>query len=201
MTYTPPTHGIKSISWTPQSNVGTNIGTFAFGRNTYDWLGQQRVAEVTLCNMAPRQAKDWQAFFLKLNGAAGNFYLNDVQCSSQVDGDWTGTPVVASGNTPFAQSIILSGASASAEYCVNGDIFSVDDRIYTALDTINHPGGNITIPIWPRLHGTVPATSTSVELNGSTRGVFALKEIPSWAWNIGAYQEELTFTAYEEIVI
>jgi hypothetical protein len=193
--------GIKEIGWHPETAVADTRSIFSLVEMIYDFGGKCRCAEVFLSNMSVKQAKQWQGFFLGLNGQAGLFYLQNVKGFRNPDGVATGLPVVATGNSPLASNLLTEGWTTDVEgIMLRGDEFSIDDRIYTVTaDVDSDSSGDATISIWPNLPGTVPADSTSLDIGDDCRGVFRLEELPGWVNRLGDYQDGLSFNVREAL--
>jgi len=196
-----PSPGIKEIAWIHQGSTAISRSIFSYVEQVYDFGGRMRSVEITLAAMGVEKAKEWRAFFLRMNGPIGTFYLSDSPAFRFPQGVATGSPVVDSGNTALSSTLLTTGWDIDIPFLVKaGDEFSIDDRLYTVLaDTSSDGSGDATLTIWPPLPATLPADSTSLDFRDDARGIFRMEEIPAWVNNLGAYQEELTFIAHEAL--
>ncbi len=192
---TMPTGGIVDLQWMPQTAVARTESPFSFVSQVHKHPGQRRQVKVRLAPMEASTAREWIAFFLKLNGPEGVFYLEDTVGQNPTAS--RGTPVV-SGASQTGKSIAYSGGAASSTIVSAGEWLSIGNRLHQATDTSTSDGsGTGTFKVWPEVQ-TAPFDGAPIEVD-SPRGIFRLTDLPSYTWSVNRLMQGVTFTAVEVV--
>lgn len=152
---------------------------------------------VNLAPMTVPQSKPWVAFFLKLNGLEGTFWLPPT-VDGTASGVATGTPLV-NGASQTGQSLITDGWTISQTGILKaGDWIQVGNYLYRILNDANSDGsGNATFDIWPDLRSS-PLDNDSIIVT-NPKGLFRLPEIPAFKINEQQLCPGFKFEAVEAI--
>ena len=191
----PPKPGFRKITWQPLSAVAATTSPFTFHTKVYEHEGQVRDVVCELPAMRPDVAAEWRAFFLRLNGRAGRFYLRDT-VGRRLRGQGTGAPVFAALDGPG--NIEVTGFAANVAHILRpGDWISLADRLHEVLaDVSTDADGECTIPVWPAVR-VAPSVGTALLVGPAARGIFKLLEMPEWGWDERRHFAPLTFGARE----
>jgi hypothetical protein len=137
-------------------------------------------ANLTLTPMKRTDARNWQAFFVKLRGRSGTFLLGDPDATTPL-GAGAGTITLASTATAGDTTISITGFSNSNGVVVlkAGDYIQVGDTLHIVVADATKSGTNVSVDIEPIIKNTTSA-SGSVVITGA-KGKFRLDdEIVSW---------------------
>lgn len=193
----PSAPGFRKISWQPLSAVAATTSPFTYHAKVYEHEGQVRDVICELPAMRPDVAAPWRAFFLRLNGRAGRFYLRDT-VGRRLRGQGTGAPAFAALDGPGA--IDVTGFAANVVHILRqGDWISLADRLHEVLeDVTTDAAGACTVSVWPAVR-VAPAVSTPLLLGPAARGIFELLEMPEWGWDERRHFAPLSFSAREVV--
>lgn len=189
----------RSINVGGINTVSTNRSPFTLKSQIQVWEGQTWTLDVTLPPLTVDQVRDWQAFVVALKGPRGTFYFGDL-LQAAPRGSWVGTPLVHIG-AQVGEKINLHGFSSSVAGVISpGDYFSIDDRLYMAVNPAGHASdasGYITVDIWPRLRQDHVNNTPVVTSN--PRGIWRLANT-EFQWGVNeALAYDLSFSAVEAI--
>ena len=191
-----PQTGFREIHWQPLSAVAVTQSIFTFKQQAYRWPGQMRQVTVSLPPLTIPQAKAWKAFFYRLNGREGTFYLSDT-LGSKPHGKALGLGVV-DGADQTGDTLLTKGWLANqSQLFMAGDMISIDDRIYDILEDVHSDTlGGASLKLWPRVAGALADASS---IKTKARGVFRLKDFPEHGWSVNRLAEGIEFSATEVI--
>tara|TARA_A100001035_G_scaffold143320_1_gene112737 strand:- start:587 stop:1837 length:1251 start_codon:yes stop_codon:yes gene_type:complete len=192
---TMPTGGIVDLKWMPQTAVAKTESPFSFASQVHKHPGQRRQVKVRLAPMEASTAREWIAFFLKLNGPEGVFFLSDTVGQNPTAS--RGTPVVSAASQT-GKSITYTGAAASSTIVSAGEWLEIGGRLHQATDTSTSDGsGDGTFKVWPEVQ-TAPPNGAPIEVD-SPKGTFRLIELPSYTWSVNRLMQGVSFTAVEVV--
>ena len=190
---TMPSGGIVDIKWMPQTAVAKTESPFSFASQVHKHPGQRRQVKVRLAPMEASTAREWIAFFLKLNGPEGVFFLSDTVGQNPTAS--RGTPLV-SGASQTGKSIAYSGGALSSTIVTAGEWLSIGNRLHQATDdSTSDAYGNGTFKVWPEVQ-IAPPNAAPIEVD-SPKGTFRLIELPSYTWSVNRLMQGVSFTAAE----
>ena len=145
--------------------------------------------------MNRENAREWEAFFLALNGRAGTFYLYDSLVMEK-RGAAKGAPVV---DSISGKSLTVSGFAKNVVGQVEpGDWLQIGDRLYKATTRGSSDAlGVCSFDVWPSVPSDV-AMGTAIDLN-APRGEFRLTEIPELTYRVDGLLAGFEFVAASEV--
>jgi hypothetical protein len=148
---TPPSSPIhSSLEWRLESVVVSSVNRFNLKRTTQEHAGKRWVLSVAFAPMTRAQAAPWFAFFAKLDGVRGTFLYGSYLWRTPL-GLAGGTPLVK-GAGQTGQSLLVDGATPSAQFLKASDMFQIDNSLYQCVNDVSANGsGEVTIDIWPNL--------------------------------------------------
>lgn len=179
----------RSTRFSMQNVVGVAESPFTLKQQTHAWQGQKWIVNVELPRMARATAAEWTAFFLKLRGQYGTFYLGDWDATSP-RGTATGTPVA---NTTGSPSVNIAGdrifytsgwSTGITGILLAGDYIQINTGSSSTLhmvvnDASSDGSGLTTLDIEPALRTDI-ANGTSITTS-NPKGVFRLmNNDPGW---------------------
>jgi hypothetical protein len=180
---------------------------FTLSQQIHEHSGQMWLVDVTMPRMSRAQAAPWTAFFAKLRGRRGTFYLGDWDARTPL-GNAGGTPVANSSGSP---SVNLAGhrefhTTQWDPLVVNimkaGDYFHFNDgtkqRLHMVVnDASSDSNGDAVFDIEPALRLDV-ANLTAITVENA-QGVFRLlTNEPGWDSN-HASRYDFTFACMEDL--
>jgi hypothetical protein len=184
----PTTPAFRVSSGRPRSVVGIAESPFTLDEHAYEWPGQGMAFELELPPMRRAAAEGWIAFFLKLNGRAGTFYLGDPDGKVPRGSLDTSTPVADSSSSPVPnlarERVLVTRGWSSGATLKAGDYIQIGTgstrRLHKNLSDVVAPAsGLLTLDIWPWLRANV-ADATALTFT-EAKGVFRLDAgIPPW---------------------
>ena len=193
MPETLPNVGIRELQWHPQVSSVVTESPFSFVQQVQMLGGQRRAVTVRLNPLSIEVAKEWIAFFLRLNGPEGTFYLSDIV--GQNPTLTRGTPLV-NGAGQTGSSLITDGWTASTKVLNEGEWIELDGRLYQVVNDVTADGsGNATLSLWPKIN-FAPLDNASIEAD-SPQGEFRLVDMPVHNWTVQRLMEGGTFSAIE----
>lgn len=183
-----PTLGFKKFSWQPDSTVQVQRNEFTSGTKTYVWPGKIRRASVQLGAMTSiAQAREWQAFFLKLNGQEGTFLMQDPALArvsdalealagsytAKVDGGGQNGNLLQTKDWPVSMSDLLR----------KGDYIGINVRLHMLLEDVDSDtNGDAELSIWPHADATM-LDNTEIWVGSEAFGKFRLLEFPAFVYD------------------
>lgn len=193
----PSVGGISSIDWRKDSSVVFQESPFSKKLKVYDYGGKRFSVMVEIAAMQQKDAKQWEAFFLSLNGPEGTFWL-PPSVDAITNGIATGTPLV-NGASQTGQELITDGWTASQTGILKaGDWIQVGNYLYRILEDENSDGsGNATFDIWPNLRAS-PSDNDPI-ITTSPKGLFRLLSMPPLKFGKEQLCEGFKFEAVEAI--
>lgn len=169
--------------------------------------GQAWMAEITLPRMSPEDAAAWTAFFVKLRGRYGTFYMGNWDRRTLL-GSGGGTPITNSAGSPTVNNagdreFYTTGWNPLISNLLKeGDMIQFNDGVQQRLhmvvnDASSDSNGDSTLDIEPALREIVPNLTSIVVEN--TKGVFRLTvNDPGWDSNF-AGNHDFKFLAMEAL--
>tara|TARA_B100000579_G_scaffold129653_1_gene104667 strand:- start:15244 stop:15879 length:636 start_codon:yes stop_codon:yes gene_type:complete len=163
------------------SSTGQTVSPFTQTTQQYQWAGQYWEADITTIPLNRAQSAEWEAFFLKLKGTFGTFYLQPDPNSLTNQGtnaSSPGSPTINGAHSANISSLSLTGATGGqTNYFKASDYISIgtgtSKQLFKVLSDANTDGGgNVTVDIFPRLR-TALSGGESVTTSNCT-GVFRL---------------------------
>ena len=115
---TMPSGGVSQIQWRPETAVAVTQSPFSYVQQIHKFTAQRRVVTVKLAGMTAATAREWLAFFAKLNGPEGTFFLSDTV--GQNPSASRGTPIV-SGAGQTGKTLAYTGGALSSTIVSAGD--------------------------------------------------------------------------------
>lgn len=191
----PSSPGFVSLAIKPESSVATSESGFSRKVQAYDWGGKRWNVTASLGVMSERDAKEWRAFFLRLNGKAGTFYLGD-----SAHGDPLGAALGSPTLSAFAgNSMSVTGLAPSVvEQLAAGDWLQIGDRLYTVLESVDSDAtGAATFTVWPSVPAGT-ALGVPVIIRGAV-GEFRLTGFPEQTSRLDKLQAGFEFVATSEV--
>lgn len=156
----------RATQWAPQSAVARATSPFTYAQQEYAHQGQRWRNTLEYPPLTFVQAREWLAFFLKLNGNAGTVLVSPYPFVG-LAGAGGGTPVV-DGASASGQVLPVRGLPAdTAAVWKAGDFIGLGSgatsAFYCVLDDVDADGaGEASVSIWPRLRAT-PADGAAIE--------------------------------------
>tara|TARA_R100001443_G_scaffold11659_1_gene21201 strand:- start:5124 stop:5750 length:627 start_codon:yes stop_codon:yes gene_type:complete len=167
----------RSVSLIARNTVGVSTSPYTAQQKIYQWRGQFWEVDIVLKPMKRADAEAWNAFFLKLKGQVGTFYLSPDPNGRTVRGSASssaGTPIVNGALSANSASVDITGATASATgYLLAGDYIAINNQLLKVLNDVNTNGsGEATIDIFPSIR-TALSGSDAVTVSNA-QGIFRL---------------------------
>lgn len=195
-----PAGNVARVEFSFDAVVGVSESPFSSEQQVYAHQGGKWRAKVELPPMRRADAEPWVAFFLALNGREGTFLMGDpVNIAPR--GTWAGTPVVK-GAGQTGRVLLLDGFDPFATVKA-GDWLQLGSGSGTRLhkatqDQTADSGGEMYLPIWPRLRASPDdnATVTSASPKGRWR---LASPGNSWALEPAALYAGMSFEAVEAL--
>ena len=193
----------RSMSLVAKNVVGISQSPFTKQQKIYQWgIGQCWECDIVLKPMKRADAEAWNAFFLKLKGQVGTFYLSPDPLGRTARGSASstpGTPIVNGATSANSSSVDITNADTTATgYLLAGDYITIGTQLFKVLVDVNTNGsGEATLDIFPTIR-TALSGSESVTV-ADAQGVFRLATNEQ-SWNVdnsNIYQSG--FTAIESI--
>lgn len=175
----PATQSHTSVKIRRVSAVSKSVSPFTFDEQVYVFPGQLWEAQITLPAMTRPTAESWDAFFHKLNGMEGTFYMGMPDHLSP-QGVGGGSPLV-DGNGQLENTLLVKSAPTSTTgWLLQGDFINLGTgssrRLFKVLDDVDVDGGGAaTITVWPKLSRSAPADNDPIEVD-TPMGVWRLTE-------------------------
>ncbi|CAN5264019.1 hypothetical protein BH10PLA2_BH10PLA2_00710 [soil metagenome] len=152
----------------------------------------------TLPRMNRSQAAAWQAFFLKCEGSANNFYGFDPDAKNP-RGAATGTPLVK-GGSQTGGTLIIDGCPANATgWMKAGDYFSWANGELKMLtqDANTNGSGETTLAFKPNIR-TSPADNTPLIVRNTSCTMVLSDDMQAiWQVDHNGIFDEISFSAFE----
>jgi len=173
----PATQAHVTAKLRKMSAVSKSVSPFTFDEQVYVFPGQLWEAEITLPKMSRTDAEAWDAFFHKLNGMEGTFYMG-IPDKLSPQGVGGGSPLV-NGNGQLSNTLVVKNAPLSTNGWLNvGDMIQLgtgtSSRLYKNLETANTDGaGAVTLTVWPKVSRSAPADNDAIVVD-SPVGVWRL---------------------------
>lgn len=193
----PTATGFRATELQPVTVVGLNASPFTGEQQLYPWPGQWWRWAISLPPMTAANAATWTAFFLKLNGPQGTFYLGpSIRKTSggNVGGSWL---VDASATANSTTLPLKSGTGLAAV----GDWLQVNTgenaKLHRVVQVNESMGSMVSVDVFPRLRSAY-AEDTAVSFTNPV-GVFRLAELPTEAYDSRKICHGLQFTAFESL--
>jgi len=167
----------QSVSLVARNTVAISVSPYTQQQKIYQWRGQFWEVDVTLKPMKRADAESWNAFFLKLKGQVGTFYLSPDPNGRSVRGSASssaGSPIVDGSLSANSSSVDITNATASATgYLLAGDYISINNQLLKVLNDVNTNGsGSATIDIFPNIRTALSGSDVVTVQNA--QGVFRL---------------------------
>lgn len=195
-----PLTNLSRVQFSFDSVVGVSESPFTSEQQVYAHQGGKWRAQVDLVPMRRADAEQWVAFFLALNGREGTFLMGDP-VNTTPRGSWSGTPLVRGGGQS-GRVLVLDGFDPFATVKA-GDWLQLGtgstSHLYKATqDQIADSGGEIHLPIWPRLRAA-PSDNDAVVYT-SAKGLWRLASAGvSWSLEPAALYAGMSFEAVEAL--
>ena len=173
----PDYNSFSSVSLVARNTVAVSVSPYTSQQKVYQWRGQFWEVDVTLKPMKRADAESWNAFFLKLKGQVGTFYLSPDPNGRTVRGSASssaGTPIVDGSLSANSSSVDITGATAGATgYLLAGDYISINNQLLKVLNDVNTSGsGTATIDVFPNIRTALSGSDTVTVSNA--QGIFRL---------------------------
>lgn len=163
----PTSPGFTKSKWSLERAVAVNRSPFTGDQSTYEYDLALWKATLTLPPMKRAQAKEWQAFFMKLHGRRGTFLLGDPDAREATG---TATSAAVSGTYSLGGDqvgLTLNGSLNIGDFVQLGS--DSNPKYYMVVNNIAASG---TVDIEPPLKASV-TTSTPVTIS-SPKGEFRM---------------------------
>lgn len=193
----PEAPAFREISWAQESVVAVNQSPFTLHQQVYAWPGQRHVVTIKLPPMPPDQGRKWFAFFGRLNGREGSFYVTDSTANLRRAGLPLGLPET-DGDQPAGRMVASTGWTPATQFVARaGDWIQLHKRMHRVLDDVHSDAdGKATFPVWP----SIPVIPSGVAIEWRRpRGVFRLNDEPDMNQGVSRFFESVTFSATEVI--
>lgn len=169
-----PNHEFASMTMRMRRVVGYSESMFTLQQQVYEHQGSAWEAEVTLPPLTHSQAREWEAFFLKLRGRKGTFIMGNPLHIEPVG---TARSCSLSGQGDVRETSITVDGMGDGSTLKAGDYFSIgsgaDTHIHQIVDdAVANASGAATLEIEPALRTTY-ADNTSLDLT-LPKGVWRL---------------------------
>ena len=194
----PTATGISEITWRFSESVAATESIFSEKVQVSDWLGKRLEANVKLPSMTEAQVREWQGFFLALNGLLGTFRIGPTLDKAQ-KGVATGTPLI-NGASQSGTTINTDGWTPDTTGILKaGDWIQIGDWLHMVTKDADSGAttGPATLEIWPQLRAT-PADNDPITLS-NPKGLFRLLKIPNIHHNNNHVISPITFEIIEAI--
>ncbi len=192
---TMPSGGVREITWIPQSAVAVTTSPFSYAKQVHKFPAQARQVKIKLAPMSAATARNWIAFFARLNGPEGTFFLSDTVGQNPTLS--RGTPTV-NGASQTGKEIVYAGGIADTILVNAGEWLSIGNRLHQATEGASSDGsGEGILRLWPEVMDA-PFSGASIEVD-NPRGRFRLDEIPSYTWSVNRLMQGVVFTATEVV--
>lgn len=200
----PTLPGFAEFAWAPDSAIAVQEAQFTMATKVYAWVGQKRRFTATIGTITGiTLAKEWQAWFAKLNGREGTFLANDpvgsiISGSLDVN-DLATSCTVVDINTDG--TITIQGLPPGEEnLLLPGDWLAINQRLFQAKYAADSDSnGFADLDLWPAPSGLV-SVDDEVTFGPDAFGRFRLVSFPESTWNRERYMDEgLTIVAEEDI--
>ena len=191
----PTLPGFVDVSIKPESAVAVSESSFSKKLQAYDWGGKRWMITATLPVMRPEHGREWEAFFLQLNGRAGTFFFHDPLIMSP-KGVAKGEPVFVSSTET---SVTVGGFSNSTPgQLEKGDWLQIRDRLYRVITRASsNASGEATFEVWPSVPPSVEE-GDRVEVR-EPKGEFRLVEMPETTWRVDGLLASVEISATSEV--
>ena len=194
----PTATGIKSVTISPISVVGSTRSIYTLEEQVQAHQGQAWQAEINLPTMAQANAQEWIAFLLSLNGMQGTFLMGDPTAALPRGGATTNGPVVdgsgQAGNLLDVENCPISVVN----YLRKGDYIQLVYGYHRLLENVDTSGsGTATLTIWPNLRR--PPTNGEAVIVINPVGVWRLLDPTSFYTDTDFLFKEMTFSCMEAI--
>ena len=159
-----------------QYNTRTFTSPLSGSNQTLEAPGARWIATLEYRNLSVADKREFMAFFAKLRGMAGRFYLHDF-ANGTPEGGVPGTPLVK-GASQTGNDLITDGWTPSqADVLKAGDYIAFDTTAGRELkilvaDEASDGSGNSTLTFEPSIR-TAPADSATIITSNPT-GIFML---------------------------
>ena len=167
----PSSPAFQKSEWGIRRAVAVSESPFTGKQQTYKYAKACWYATLSLPPMKREQAAAWQAFFMKLEGRANTFLLNDPDAKTVTGGSAPSSVSVSAAAAIGATSVSLTIGSGKkinvGSYIQFGT--GSDSRLHMVVDD-NTGDGAVTVQ--PPLK-TALTTSTAVDIT-SAKGVFRM---------------------------
>tara|TARA_R110000796_G_scaffold173868_1_gene290823 strand:+ start:14190 stop:14780 length:591 start_codon:yes stop_codon:yes gene_type:complete len=191
----PAAPGFATFAIRGESVVASAESGFSKQVQVYDWGGKRWTVTASLPVMSLDNAREWEAFFRRLNGRAGTFYLHDAPIMAG-RGAARGAPIVA---TVSGKTLNLTGflASTVSQVAV-GDWLQIGDRLYQAETQADADvTGAASLDVWPEPPSAVTAGDVVILLE--PKGEFRLLDTPEIVYRTDGLAAGFEFVAVSEV--
>ena len=188
----PSSPAFTKSTWSIERAVAVNRSPFTGTQSVYEYDLALWQATLTLPPMKRDQARNWQAFFMKLHGRRGTFLLGDPDAKEPTglasSAAVSGTASIGADQVPLT----INGSLNAGDYIQLGSDSA--PKLYMVVNNIAASGN---VDIEPKLK-TAITTSTSVTLT-SPKGEFRMDD-NVLGWDADALQRYgLTFSCTEAL--
>lgn len=192
----PERPGNREVSWVIDSAVSRSSSPFSLTEQVYAWPGQRWRTVIKLPTMAEDDALAWQAFFLRLNGTAGTFWMRETSFLRTAEIDF-GLPELG-GAHASGEVVRTRGWNPNSQVLKQGQKIEIGGRIRMVhADVYSTAAGKADVPCWPQCR-SLP-DSLAIEWQ-DPRGVFRPDSVPEFTWNKSRLQDGFQFSAAEVIL-
>lgn len=185
----PSTPGLRKFAWSSESAVAVQRNEFNFASKRYAWDGQIRRATAEVGRIDNiEQAKEWQAFFLKLNGTEGTFLMQDpahARAPDALEPTLNDFSVTVDGANQVGNILNTKGWPPSVTGILRkGDYIGIEGRrLYMLLESLDtDTAGNAALSIFPFARHDI-ADNEQIYVGSQAYGSFRLIETPEFAYD------------------
>ncbi len=174
----------RTVDWSLRANTQSFQSPLAGSVQTVELPGARWAVSFMLENLDETDAALLQAFFAKLRGRAGRFYLHNL-ARPQPRGTLTGTPLVK-GAAQTGTALVIDGCTVGATLLV-GDFVGVNGELKMVVADVTADGaGEMSLAIEPPLRSS-PADNAAVTLVQPTATFMLSDDESKWSTTPGKY--------------
>lgn len=140
-------------------SVAMTESPYTYKQQTHDFGGSRWEAEITIRPLTESEGKEFSAFLAALKGRKGTFTVGNPLHTATTPSDIDTSSLKSKGST----NIVLDNASATP--LAAGDHFSINNKLYMALEAVAGNSTSTTIDITPPLREDVSGGTSAITDN------------------------------------
>lgn len=178
------------------SSVSTGGDTLTFG-SAHNLFDGTRVRVDSTTNDPPAPLEEGVNYYVSVSSSTV-IQLLDSEEGSVIDLTDAGTGTLTVIPYSVGNSFLASGLDTSVTNYFEGELISVNDRLYTLTeDTVANSAGYGLVKVWP--NSVSDLTGLDIDAGSSARGVFRMDEFPTHNWTVERLHMGAMFKATESI--